>query len=162
MAFINLKTCCLKYKELIFTGMKKNCFSFLMSVIDHFIVCPISNFITAAWFYCHMCLHDRAACAKHRVLLWSLFQFHRVVLNWYLVWAETFTWHLSDQLRANIASKSGPASWTACRNWFCLQRHSRTVAQSENLPLQTVILQLTRLKAWYFFNSYQEVIVSRK
>lgn len=126
-----------------------------MSVIDHFIGCLIANFITADWFYCHTCLHDWADCAKHHVLLWSLFQLHRVVLNWYLVGAETFTRHLSDQLRANIASKSGPASWTACRNWFCLQRHSRTATQSENLPPQTVILQV-------IFNSYQEVIVSLK
>lgn len=88
---------------------------------------------------------------------WGLFA-QCFFLNSYLVWAESFIIHLSVQLHANIACKSGPASWTACTNWLCLQLHSNALAQPQTENLLCRLIQ--ELIGKLICHSYQEVIAS--
>lgn len=127
--------------------------SFFLIVLKHNVVAP-------AWFYCPVYLHDWAGREKHHVLLWIVEVCLRSVFFFFnscLVWAESFIRHLSVQLHANIACKSGPASWTACTNWLCLQLHSNALTQPQTENLCRLIQELI---AKLICHSCQEVIAS--
>lgn len=144
MPFINLKTCRLKYKGLIFTGLKKNSFSFLMAVIDPFIVCLIPDFITEAGFYCQTCLYDLSRLCKTSPVIVKTIS------------TPQSCFKLISGLGRNICQISSvqtlpprvgqPAEQPAETGSAC----SATLEQSHRVKLflQTVILKVTRITAW--------------